>query len=185
MSSEFEKLLNAQNKTISQIQNDQDWLEFIQNIDSINNKPLYHEHKSIKKNISLFTADLKLHEKYLTNLSLKEKDFLEITEPNLLKNIIKEKIYIENIIDLHGYNLKIAEQKFKSFITSSFEKNLKYLLVISGKGTAEQPGKIKHELTNSWLTDKDIIKLIASFSPASKKHGGAGAFYIILKKINL
>ena len=95
-------------------------------------------------------------------------------------------------LDLHGYSLDEANNKVKDFIKYSYEKGVKKLVLITGKGLHSQNEKdpyvsknlgiLKNSVPeyikgNPYLMDKikDIVE-------ADIKDGGSGAYYIYLKK---
>jgi DNA-nicking Smr family endonuclease len=90
---------------------------------------------------------------------------------------------IDAILDLHGMSLAIAYKTFLNFINDRYAKNNRMLLVITGKGTKSIEGeaKIKKELP-IWINKQDVSNKVIRFSRAISKHGGDGAFYILLKR---
>ena len=86
---------------------------------------------------------------------------------------------IDASIDLHGYTLKEAIQKFEEFILQSWHLKKRLLLVITGKGIGDN--SIRSMLTN-WVNNKNIRPFILRIGFASTKHGGTGAFYVLLKR---
>ena len=55
------------------------------------------------------------------------------------------------------------------------------LLVITGKGRADRPSRIRSEL-NYWLEASRLRSRIAAMRQAHPRHGGSGAFYVILRR---
>ena len=144
---------------------------------------------------NLFTENLnkssKKKEKNISNKifkqindNLKDLKFGEgtaISKKNI-RNFSKGNVFIENKLDLHGYNQIEAKSLLKEFISSSIQKNYRLILVITGKGKDEQ-GVIKSNIL-TWLNSKDLRNKILAVNHASKKHGGQGAIYIFLKKFD-
>ena len=97
-----------------------------------------------------------------------------------IKDFSKGNVFIENKLDLHGFNLIEAKNLLKDFITQSVKNNKRLILVITGKGK-EGEGIIKNNIV-SWLNTKDLRNKILAVNYASKKHGGTGAIYILLRK---
>lgn len=54
------------------------------------------------------------------------------------------------------------------------------VLVITGKGFAEE-GVLRRR-TPEWLADPRLSSVVAGLSPADDRHGGAGAWYVALKR---
>ncbi len=94
---------------------------------------------------------------------------------------------IEARLDLHGFTLEPAYNKLYDFINRCYERKLRCLLVITGKGTKkkwpEESTGILREMVPKWLNEPAFRSKILSFSYAKTKDGGDGALYILLKRI--
>jgi DNA-nicking Smr family endonuclease len=55
------------------------------------------------------------------------------------------------------------------------------ILVITGKGREDRPSRIKAELAD-WLESGALRHRIAALRPAHPRHGGGGAYYLILRR---
>ncbi len=97
--------------------------------------------------------------------------------------IDKGVVEIDATIDLHGMTLQAAYENFKNFIERAYSKNYRLLLVITGKGlkSLEGKGKIKNALID-WTNEISLRSKIVRVSEASRKDGGSGAYYILLKR---
>ena len=102
----------------------------------------------------------------------------------------KGQIAIEARLDLHGMRQVEAHEALNQFMNNCIKKNLRCLLVITGKGKSRvstdqiiepEKGVLKQKLPE-WLHDANFKKNILKVVPAHKKDGGSGAFYIYLKK---
>ena len=127
-----------------------------------------------------------------------KKDWLEFTKKKqLLFNIDNklEKISIKNLkiqkLDLHGFSIDNANKIVKKFINTSYERGLKQLLVITGKGirskvknnpyVSQEMNVLKNTVPEFIKNDKDLLKKIKKIETPPVKYGGEGAFYIFLK----
>ena len=128
-------------------------------------------------------------EQFTMNLDTQsnEKE-VKITIKNLPENIDsinsyklfkKGKIKPDGIIDLHGYRLKTGKIKLESYILKSYEKNLRNILIITGKGT-NNLGALKKEVP-LWLEDQEIKKFLISYEIAPNNFGGTGALLVRIK----
>ena len=97
-----------------------------------------------------------------------------------IKDFNKGNIFIENKLDLHGFNLDEARNLLENFINQSIKNKNRVILVITGKGK-EGEGTIKNNIL-SWLNSKDLRNKILAVNYAWRKHGGTGAIYILLRK---
>ena len=105
---------------------------------------------------------------------------------------LKKKTQKTKKIDLHGLTLEEANRNINNFIKNSFNKKIQKLIVITGKGNhsnnKEDPYKsidysiLKHSVPDFIKSNNDLMKLINNIEDADIKDGGAGAFYIYLKK---
>jgi DNA-nicking Smr family endonuclease len=95
---------------------------------------------------------------------------------SLIKNIKRNKVLIDLVIDLHGYNRENAYQFFIEKFNLALQLQYKIILVITGKGN------ILREELSRWLYQPLIANKVFYFTEASQIMGGAGAFYLALRK---
>tara|TARA_B100000586_G_scaffold190446_1_gene140176 strand:- start:428 stop:931 length:504 start_codon:yes stop_codon:yes gene_type:complete len=140
-------------------------------------KNLNKSSKSNKKKTISKNENFKNNIKKLDELKLGQG--IALSKKNI-KDFSKGNVFIENKLDLHGYNLVEAKNLLENFINQSVKNNKRLILVITGKGKEEE-GIIKNNII-SWLNTKDLRNKILAVNYASKKHGGSGAIYILLRK---
>lgn len=97
-----------------------------------------------------------------------------------LRMLHRGEMKIDARIDLHGMTEAQAFSELFKFLHSSYQNSHKLVLVITGKGTAENPSILKYKLPH-WLKHEKIAPLIIRFCQASRSHGGEGATYVMLK----
>tara|TARA_B100000085_G_C18525429_1_gene505585 strand:- start:1145 stop:1558 length:414 start_codon:yes stop_codon:yes gene_type:complete len=132
------------------------------------------------------------------NLSDKDKkdweDFLSSNKK--LSNKDKDKASKKNIsiksIDLHGYSLDEANKIVKNFIVESYNKQISKLIVVTGKGlhsnnesnpyVSKDLSILKYSVPEYIKKDEDLMKMIIEIREANIEDGGAGSFYVYLKK---
>ena len=147
-----------------------------------------------KKNVKL---DKKTNTKTTNNLTITEpkvssSDFkLSFGEVN--KELKRGKINIDRKLDLHGYSLAAAHEKFINEVKKNYIKNKRCLLIITGKGVHKKTendqdknpklfyGKIKNSIIN-WINEDDLKKYILTYQDAGFEHGGDGALFVYLRK---
>ena len=124
--------------------------------------------------------------KNLKNISSKEEDLIK---KNYKTNSTPK-------LDLHGFSLVEAENIVKKFITNSFNKGFREIIIITGKGShsktfdnpyvSEKASTLKHFIPECIKNNNMLSSKIIKMSQASQNKGGEGAIYISLKKkINL
>jgi DNA-nicking Smr family endonuclease len=132
------------------------------------------------------------------NISEKDKkdweNFLSKKEklPNKDFKIDKKITFKSRSIDLHGYTLIEANKTIESFINKSYQENINKLIVVTGKGIHSQNEKdpyvskdlsiLKYSVPEFISNNKNLMKIIYEMKDATIEDGGAGAFYIYLKK---
>ena len=93
---------------------------------------------------------------------------------------------IEARLDLHGFTLEAAHDALIRFIENGAARDLRTLLVITGKGgRGMEDGMPRASLRESvprWLNEPRLRKHLLAFTPAQAKHGGGGALYVLLKR---
>ena len=122
------------------------------------------------------------------------KNFLSNNEKLTDKESNLNETKIKNILrfDLHGYSLDDANRKIEKIIFESYSKKISKLIVVTGKGLHSQNEKdpyiskelgiLKYSVPEYIRNNKDLMSIINRIEDADIKDGGAGAFYIYLKK---
>ena len=95
------------------------------------------------------------------------------------RRLRKGDIIPDRTIDLHGHTLAAAHTLLADVIERDGGERV--LLVVTGKGRADRPSRIRAEL-QYWLESSRLRSRIAALRPAHPRHGGGGAFYVILKR---
>ncbi|MCX7284241.1 MAG: Smr/MutS family protein [Novosphingobium sp.] len=93
-------------------------------------------------------------------------------------------------IDLHGMGLDAAHARLNGGIAQALAMGSRVMLLIAGKprphdatdARGNQRGVIRARLLD-WLAHSAHASRIAAVRPAQPRHGGAGAVYIILKRL--
>lgn len=95
---------------------------------------------------------------------------------------------IEATLDLHGLTQQQAFAETKRFILRCHNNGSRCVLVITGKGGKKKTDNIfestgvLRENFQHWINSGELRPKILAFAPAIPKHGGGGAFYILLKR---
>ena len=87
----------------------------------------------------------------------------------------------DRAIDLHGHTLAAAHDRLMIELDTAHAVGARVLLVVTGKGRGERPGRIRAQLAD-WLEGSSLRSRIAALRPAHVRHGGSGAFYVILRR---
>ena len=110
------------------------------------------------------------------------------TQARLTRGVLEP----EARLDLHGFTQDAAHDALLAFLRKSRRRGDRLVLVVTGKGARPAPdepfdlsaprrGVLKAAVPR-WLNESAFAALIASVSAAHRRHGGAGALYIYLRK---
>jgi DNA-nicking Smr family endonuclease len=112
--------------------------------------------------------------------------------PNKDYKFKEKKILKIKSLDLHGQSLEEANKSIEDFIVRSYEDKINKLIIVTGKGLHSNNQKnpyvskdlsiLKYSVPEFIRKNKEIMKKITEIKDAEIVDGGAGAFYIYLKK---
>jgi len=86
-------------------------------------------------------------------------------------------------IDLHGLNSEQAFSNLVNFFRSSYYKGVRVALVVTGRGLNSLNGMpILRAKVQEWFTHDPFKRVVLAFCTAKQEDGGAGAFYVLLRK---
>jgi len=92
---------------------------------------------------------------------------------------------IDAHLDLHGMTRERAHEALNRFLASAQSRGDRCIVVVTGKGQKgplePHTGVLKATLPR-WLNDAPNRARVLAFAPARPQHGGAGAFYVLLKR---
>ena len=161
----------------------------------------FKENNSIVKTKTTSKKNAKLEKRTNTKITNKQtinehkvsSSEFKLSFDEINKQLKRGKINIDRRIDLHGYGLVEAHEKFISEVKKNYIKNKRCLLIITGKGVHKKIeneqdtnpklfyGKIKNSIIN-WINEDDIKKYILTYQDAGFEHGGDGALFVYLRK---
>ncbi len=92
-------------------------------------------------------------------------------------------------IDLHGLTLAEAHPELIRFVLNAHGRGLRLVLVITGKGrkgrdddpVPQRTGALKHQVP-TWLHQPPLAPVVLQVAEAHLRHGGAGAYYVYLRR---
>ena len=109
----------------------------------------------------------------------------------LEQKMLRGQIKIDSTLDLHGMTQEEAKDATVNFVKMAKKNNLNIVLIITGKGISKDNkddgyrnryarGVLNQNLPN-WLKLPQIRNDINGYRYANIRHGGEGAYYILLK----
>ncbi len=134
-------------------------------------------------NDNISNKDKKDWDKFINrNEKLPDKDFRNIEKKNKKTRSI----------DLHGFTLDEANKTIENFINKAFSENINKLIIVTGKGlhsenekdpyVSKDLGILKYSVPEFISNNASLMSMINEITDAKIEDGGAGAFYIYLKK---
>lgn len=108
------------------------------------------------------------------------REGLDPIEPNRHHRISREREEIGARLDLHGLTQDRARTDLEAFLGRAWTEGWRAVLVITGKGI--QGDGVLRRRTPEWLGAPHLAHIVAGVSPAHRRHGGEGAFYVALKR---
>ncbi|MCO5126734.1 MAG: Smr/MutS family protein [Rhodobacteraceae bacterium] len=105
------------------------------------------------------------------------------------RSMTRGRLQPEGRIDLHGMTLSEARQELVYFILNAHAEGRRLVLVLTGKGKRKDDvgpipariGALRHEVPH-WLNLPPLRPLVLQIATAHLKHGGAGAYYVYLRR---
>lgn len=140
------------------------------------------------KEVALYTAK-ETNKKHKTSKSL-----FVLERGTINKKLKRGKIPINKKIDFHGFSVSEAEEIFLSTVLECYNRNLRCILFVTGKGILKKDnketgetklyyGKIRENFF-TWVKKMEVQKYILSVEQAGIDQGADGAFFVYLRKKN-
>ena len=88
------------------------------------------------------------------------------------------------VIDLHGHSVEAAHAIVEHRLSDAAASHQRLILIVTGKGSRgplDRRGVIRESLAD-WLQLSRLRPMIAAMRPAHPRHGGGGAFYVVLRR---
>lgn len=105
---------------------------------------------------------------------------------DISRSLSRGKLVPQDSLDLHGMTLAGAERAVAVFLDGAAARDLRVVLIVTGKGLRLQAGRmfggrIRAEFMG-WLNRADNRQRVRGVRPAHPRHGGSGAFYVLLRR---
>ncbi|WP_421725348.1 Smr/MutS family protein [Bauldia sp.] len=95
---------------------------------------------------------------------------------------------VDRRIDLHGLTQTVAHGRLLRFLEDAHANGARIVLVITGKGNdtprdiGEPSRGVLRRAVPEWLKSAAFKPFVAGVSEAGRRHGGAGAFYVRVRR---
>ena len=115
-------------------------------------------------------------------LALDDRSF----DRDISRSLARGRLVPQASLDLHGMTLARAERAVAAFLEGATASDLRVVLIVTGKGLRLEGGRvlggrIRAEFLG-WLNRADNRQRVRAVRPAHQRHGGAGAFYVLLRR---
>jgi len=99
-----------------------------------------------------------------------------------VERLKRGQVAVEGRIDLHGMDQRAAYAALMGFVETASRAGKRSLLVITGKGALADGGGVLRRNAPNWLKASPLAGRILTIQPAHIRHGGGGAFYVMLRR---
>ncbi|MBX3596578.1 MAG: Smr/MutS family protein [Rhizobiaceae bacterium] len=97
--------------------------------------------------------------------------------------LAKGRLQLEARVDLHGMRQDEAYSLLLSFVARAHARGVRYVLVITGKGSSSGGDGVLKRSVPGWLSTAPFRPYVSAHESAARGHGGSGALYVRLKRI--
>lgn len=99
------------------------------------------------------------------------------------RQILKGGVTPDRSIDLHGDTLDRAYGRIDAALAGALAAGERVVLLVTGRPGGERTGRgAIRAVVGDWLAASRHAGRIAAVRPAHRRHGGAGALYVILRR---
>lgn len=110
--------------------------------------------------------------------------FVRGLDSKIFQQLKAGRLSAEGHLDLHGLNADQALDSLLFFMRESYLAGRRMVLVITGRGKNSPKGlSILRQEVQTWLTREPLRRITLAFCTAQPRDGGAGALYILLRKM--
>jgi DNA-nicking Smr family endonuclease len=113
-------------------------------------------------------------------------------ERRLKRELARGRAAIDAALDLHGLTQAEAHQALRGFLRHSQAQGARLVIIVTGKGAPlDEVGQWPNErgvlkrVTPQWLREPDLRSVVLGFEEAGRAHGGSGALYVRLRRLQV
>jgi DNA-nicking Smr family endonuclease len=104
-------------------------------------------------------------------------------EQRTRRRLARGLVEIDARIDLHGMRQERAYHALVGFLRRAQMHDHRIVLVVTGKGRGDGEGRgVLNRSVPDWLSRPDLRSLVVGWEPAGRRHGGAGALYVRIRR---
>ncbi|MGE0501192.1 MAG: Smr/MutS family protein [Rhizobiaceae bacterium] len=98
------------------------------------------------------------------------------------EKLAKGRVELGGRVDLHGMTQDEAYFLLLGFLRTAHERGLRYVLVITGKGSSSAGDGVLRRSVPGWFATAPFRSFVSGYDEAARNHGGAGAIYVRLRR---
>jgi DNA-nicking Smr family endonuclease len=105
-------------------------------------------------------------------------------DPGLVRKLRRGDFSVQAHLDLHGQSRAEAKAEVDRFLRRSREQGKRCVLLVHGRGLhSKDQVPVLKEALRSWLATARFGRHVLAFATARPQDGGAGAVYVLLRRI--
>ncbi len=104
------------------------------------------------------------------------------TDKRTAQRLSRGLIRIDLRLDLHGMTQAEAHRTLTRTLARAQAEGRRCVLVITGKGVIGGETGVLRRMAPRWLSEPPNAARVLATAPARQRHGGGGAFYVLLRK---
>ena len=105
-------------------------------------------------------------------------------DPNVVRKLRRGEFSVQGHLDLHGMSRGEARAAVDGFLREARQKGKRCVLLVHGRGLhSRDQVPILKEALKSWLATARFGRHVLAFATARPPDGGAGAVYVLLRRL--
>ena len=105
-------------------------------------------------------------------------------DPALVRKLRRGEFSVQAHLDLHGRSRAEAKAEVDAFLKRSREQGKRCVLLVHGRGLhSKDQVPVLKEALRSWLATARFGRHVLAFATARPQDGGAGAVYVLLRRL--
>jgi DNA-nicking Smr family endonuclease len=105
-------------------------------------------------------------------------------DPHVVRRLRRGELSVQGHVDLHGMLKDEAKAELEAFLARSRQQGKRCVLVVHGRGLhSKDQVPVLKEALKRWMHTARFARHVLGFATARPHDGGAGAVYVLLKRI--
>jgi DNA-nicking Smr family endonuclease len=103
----------------------------------------------------------------------------------LAQRLHRGEFAVQGHLDLHGYTVEEARSLVDRFLTTAYDTGQRCVRLVHGRGRNSPDNRpVLKEQVQHWLSHGRLSHLVLAFASAPAADGGAGAVYVLLRRVS-